>query len=362
MTPYVVFLTLVTGHVRLEAKSAVNYAIGARIQQGMGYVEAADGVGPSLQEVGAELGDGYWYIHRNVPDPSLHERLAFALRAAPLQLREIAKAILSRHYGTPIMLVVVLIGVARAVHNRHSALVRNAILLAVLAAHIVALASVAHFWPRYAAPFAPFMAIWGAAGMVLCADVAIKYAPWLLQWPARAVATSVFAALVGAISIATIRELRANAEDPRPLAATGHTIAQHDPQAHTIMSVSPLVAYYAGDVWNALPWGTSNQAAAYLRLKRPDLVVLEPRGADRPYLAEWRRHGIPGVDVPVAYMSPGAPDVAILVYDLNADWNPTNAAAATNMRSDGTSTRGCAGRAGASGCKKIQSSSKNLPY
>lgn len=315
ITPYVAFLTAETGRVRLEAKTPINYAIGVRIQQGMGYVEAADGLGPGGREVGAELGDGYYVTHRNAPDPTLSERVAFALRGMPNQLRALARLLASRHYGSPVLLLLALAGAASGFRSRRRA-VRNGLLLAVAAGKLLAIATVAHFWDRYAAPFAPFMAIWGAAGIVACADAIVRRFPAFASAAFRRAGWVFVAVLVAYIEWATVRDLRVNALDPRPLAATGHWIAANLPHAHMIMAVTPLVPYYAGDIWNALPWATSEEAAIYVRHKHPALVVLEPRELDRTYLAAWRRDGIPGSGGHLVYTSGGAPAYAVRVYAL----------------------------------------------
>lgn len=81
------------------------------------------------------------------------------------------------------------------------------------------------------------------------------------------------------------------------------------------MAISPLVAYYAGDSWNPLPEASSALAARYVRAKHPDLVVLEPRDADRFYLAAWRSDGIP-LPADLLYRTPGASSRAVQVYRL----------------------------------------------
>jgi 4-amino-4-deoxy-L-arabinose transferase-like glycosyltransferase len=307
VAPYVVFLTLATGNVRLEAKSPVNYAIGVRIERGMNYAEAANGLGPALSEDGAELGGGFFVSHARPYGPTLNERIAFAVRELPHALREVGRRLLSLHYGTPLFAVLALAGVVRAFRSRRSA-ERAVIVLACFAGQLAALTSVAHFWDRYAAPFAPYSTIFGAAGIALVFNMIPSAA-------LRRGAVVAAATLALAVFAYTVRDLRANVLDPRPLQATGYWISLHEPRDIMIQSVTPLVPYYAGARWNALPYADSATAAAYVRRKHPDLVVLEPRDVDRPYLADWRAHGIPNDTARLVYRSPGAPEDAVLVYE-----------------------------------------------
>ena len=312
--PYAVFLSNVTGQVSLEGKTPVNYAIGVRIERGMNYVEAADGLGPDLQEDGVELGDGLYFTHPDVPHPSFDDRVRFALRAAPAHVVDIARTLASRHYGTPLFCVFCLIGIASGLRGPRA--IASFVLLACALGKFVALLSVAHFWDRYAAPFVPFMAIFGAAGIVVCGSLVVRRWPMLTRPAPRAAVAVLTGLLVLGIIAGSVRELRANVEDPRPLAAAGRWIAANEPSERRIMAVTPLVAYYAGDVWNPLPWSTSAVAARYVRRKDPDLVVLEARDPDRPYLAEWRRNGIP-LHAQLVYRSPGDGSRAVAVYRLH---------------------------------------------
>lgn len=314
VTPYAAFLTRVTGHVRLEAKSAINYAIGVRMQRGMNYGEAADGLGPNLQEVGAELGGGYYAIHPDARDPSLPERLAFAAPAEPQHLADLLSWLRSLRYGSPLMLVAAVLGVGVALRRRRSA-VRGGVLLAGLAGNFVALASVEQFWDRYATPYAPYVSVFAAAGFVLAAHELARRAP--LAVPAKAARLG--AALLGAAIVlgsfaATVKDLRANATDPRPAMDAAAWIDAHEPGPRTIASVSGDVPYYAGDTAIALPYATSARTLAYLRRKRPDLIVLEPPDVARPYLAAWRAHGIPDPRARLGYTSSGPAARAIEVY------------------------------------------------
>jgi 4-amino-4-deoxy-L-arabinose transferase-like glycosyltransferase len=313
MAPYVAFLTNATGHLMWEGKSPVNYAIGVRIKGGMNYIEAANGLAPGETEAGAELGDGYFFTHRNEPRASVTDRVRFAVQVVPTHAAQLARTLVSLHYGTPIALMLAVIGIVSGLRSGRA--VGCTILLAGGLGKFVALLSVAHFWDRYAAPFAPYMSIFAAAGIVVCSAALVRRWPALTRPPFRTFAYALVAvALLGTYAV-TLRDLRAQTEDSRPLAAAGNWIAANDPSARTIMAVTPLVAYYAGIVWNALPSATSAEAAKYVRKKAPDLIVLEPHDADRSYLPDWRRSGIPG-GATLVYESPGDPARAIQVYRL----------------------------------------------
>lgn len=217
--PCVAFVSQATGQFMLEGKTAVNYAIGVRIQRGMSYIEAADGLGPNLEEAGPELGSGYYARPAADPTPSIADRIRFVIRAVHAHAGEVAGTLLSRHYGTPLFFVFVIVGVVAGLRSRRT--VASIVILAGAVGKFAALASVAHFWDRYAAPFAPYMAIFGAAGIVVAANAAVRRWPALGRRPLPTVATLLAFVLAAGIFATTVRELRAEADDPRPLAAAG---------------------------------------------------------------------------------------------------------------------------------------------
>jgi hypothetical protein len=317
--PYIAFLTATTGHFRYETKSAVNYAIGVRMQAGMSYPEAADGIGPDLADVGAEAGPGYYVTHRGQADPSLAARARFALRAAKVQAANLARTIMSAQYGSPLILALAFLGwFGRPWDRRRASL--EGILVAYAATDYAALLSCYHFWERYATPFIPFVALWAAKGID-------EWGAWLSSSAAnlgiRAARLSVAARTVAvglavAVCAAAIVHLRADAANPRFSKQAAGWIDVHLPAAKTVMSVSNVVPFYAGKVWIPLPYASSSRTLAYLHRKNPDLIVLDAQWTDRPYLAAWRQRGIPDPSAHLIYRAGSDPASRVDVYR----WTP----------------------------------------
>ena len=314
--PYVAFFYVHTGQLRIENKTAENYAIGIRLQAGMSYVEAADGLGPGLREDGPELGGAYYATHQHAPEPSLGARLQFAVRAARSHVRDIGHYLSSVQFGSPLLLVMAIIGLFASPWTAKR-LSCESILIAYALANYAALSNVQHFWDRYAAGFIPYIVLWGAKGFDEFMRWATLTAAALdvdLQKRRRpfAAAGALLLLLVFLLSVRTMRAEAISPELPKEAAAWIERVA---PGPKLIMDVSNVVAYYAQGTWNALPYSSASQALAYVHLKKPDFVVLDARRRpDRPYLGAWLDRGIPDPAARLVHTAGSDPNTRILVY------------------------------------------------
>lgn len=287
--PYVVTISRATGHFRIDTKAAVNFSIGSRIARGMSYEEAADGLGPQLREVGAELGEGFYLTHPGIADPPLGARLAFAAHAAGPQGLRLLRAFGSFQFGTFVFVALALAGLIRGLRNPA---VRGISLLlaAICAIDIAALLTLQQLWSRYITVFVPVFAIFAAEPLVALATAASRRWGVALRWTAVAVVTI---ALCGYLGIATKR-LAAETTDATLAQRAGLWLDADAPGTKLIMAVGNEIPFYAHADWMPLPYASSTKALAYLARKRPTYVVLEAaRAATRPYLAAWLQDGIP---------------------------------------------------------------------
>src|SRR5262249_31477093 len=62
-TPYVVYLSIHTGGLRVESKSVMNYTIAQRLNAGMDVPEATLGISSDLREEGPFLSPNRWILH-----------------------------------------------------------------------------------------------------------------------------------------------------------------------------------------------------------------------------------------------------------------------------------------------------------
>jgi hypothetical protein len=301
--PYVLTISHATGHLRIDTKSAVNFSIGSRIAQGMSYEEAADGLGPGLREVGAELGEGFYLTHPGIGDPAPAARLAFAEHAAAPQLLRLLRAFASFQFGTLLFVALALAGLIRGLRKPG---VRPVYLMlaAIAAIDIAALLTLQQLWSRYITVFVPVFAIFAAEPLAALGKAVSRRWSLPLRWTAVTVLTIGLCAYLG---IATKR-LAADTTDATLAQRAGLWLDADAPGPKLVMAVGNEIAFYAHGDWMPLPYASSSEALAYLHRKRPTYVVLEAaRAATRPYLAAWLQDGIPDQSARlVAQLDPGS--------------------------------------------------------
>lgn len=309
VTPYALFLSASTGHARIEAKSAVNYVLGTRMAQGMSYEEAANGLGPNLREDGPELGTGFYATHPGIADPSLSQRLRFALGAFAPQMKSLLRTLVSRAFGTPLLLLLAAAGLFTGPWNRRRA-AREAILVAFVALDVAALCSLHHLWPRYALPVVPFLAIWAGRALNELLESQRIRKPLLASMAFLALVCTGFAAA----------EMRHEAVPPEAMHKAAAYISAASPgSSPLVMSVTMLVPFYAGGTAQPIPYSSSDAALAYIAEKQPRFIVLESSVAQsRPYLSDWLGHGIPDRRAQRVFAASSTREGEIIVYRWNA--------------------------------------------
>jgi 4-amino-4-deoxy-L-arabinose transferase-like glycosyltransferase len=276
--PYVLFLTLNSGHVRLEGVSADNLAVGQRINAGQSYLQAQNGLAHStaISISGAGL-------------------VRYALSAAKRHIRTLYQLLPSALFGSPLLLLLVVLGLFRRPWSPRRIGAELFFLLMLLTA-FVPLLSIQWFWDRYAAPFVPFLIIWAGNG---CAELYAWLSDSARSMQRRPPSLRAFgAALIlafGAIFMVTSFRLIAQAE---PRAQTeknvGLWLAQHGAAHKKLMDTETIAAYYAGANLIEMPYGDSSAALGYIHKEKPDFVVLlGSRANDYPFLRQWLEHGLP---------------------------------------------------------------------
>ncbi len=306
-TPYIMFTTKMTGKPAFEEKTALNYAIGVRMREGMSYLEAAQGIGDDLTPYGAELND-----HVALPAPTLRERIAFALSAAPRQAWEVVHTIAARNVLTPLGLGLLLLGFARSWKGRRRiALSALTAVLAVVA--FAALLSVMQYWSRYGAALVALSIPWTAKG-------AYDLYAFVLRLGRRRI--SLRAALPTATALVAVWSLVFCYADARTAWSTpplekqaGLWLNRHDPGPKTIMAQSMITGYYAGATVIQLPYTRSSRVAdAYLASKDPTYIELrlDPANPGPPYIQEWIERGIPDRRATLIYGSPAREGVGLV--------------------------------------------------
>lgn len=289
--PYVTFLSIHAGHLRIESKSALNAAIAARMHRGLSYTAAGDAIDDRLNEVGPELDEGYFFSGA-VPAGTWRERTSVAFDAARRHLVEIPRLLKTKSYGTPLLLLAVAIGLASGPWTRRRRVLELGVVCYVLGL-FAALSSVYHFWDRYADGFIPVLAIWGGYGLErlrVFANAGLARLRTRFQVDGYAVAAG---ATIGAIAI--LFTLRINDSATLTERVAGERLRPYAVRSDRVFSISAQSVYYADATWLMLPYTVHAQTAlAYVREKHPQWLILDREYAgERPYVLEWLRTGIP---------------------------------------------------------------------
>jgi hypothetical protein len=312
--PYALAVSRATGHPRLDTKTAVNYAIGMRTAHGMSYEEAANGLGPGLEEVGAELGGGFYATHPGAADPTLRERLAFAADAALPQGLRLARVFISLQFGAGVLVAFALLGATRGLRTaeRRGLCI---LLIALIALDAAALLTLQQLWSRYAAAFVPLFAILAAEPIAALARTTAARTTRLQQ---RAALAGVAVAIVAYFALTTQR-LAASTPDGRAARTAGAWVDADAPGPKLVVAVGDEVAFSARSDWIPLPYADARTSLAYLHAKHPTYVVLErSRARTRPYLEAWLRDGIPDPNARLVHVVAPEGTQAIAIYAWRA--------------------------------------------
>ena len=277
--PYVYVQSHLSGHVRLEGKTAVNYAIGQRINSGMSYIEAADGLDAQGRAIGAELAG---VIPADAPKAGINPGyLSFLARNAVHHFRDAASVLRGYPYDRGLLALLAVLGLVTGPWSKPRAWHEAALVCFGLTV-FVSLASVAHFWDRYDDTFIPLLAVWGGKSLNEVFVRAGRYRP--------------VAATIAVVAMTVIFVVSGRHQPPKSVAKkdAGTWIGAQQPKAGLVMESSDLAAFYAGANWRSLPYAQTPLALRYIAGVAPSYVVLESDAANKvPYLADWLRHGIP---------------------------------------------------------------------
>jgi 4-amino-4-deoxy-L-arabinose transferase-like glycosyltransferase len=302
--PYLLWAAHVSGHFALERKTAINYAIGTRLARGMTYEQAANEITPDLQEIGPEISPRYNSASYVVP-PTIGQQVRFAVAATRAHALTMLRLLVARPAGSIVLVTLAIVGLCGGTWTRRRA-GGEMLLAACFIANAMALASVWQYWPRYGAFFLPFSVIWAGHGIELVRSRVNLFGRMTGATIAGALLAIVFAsAYVNALASVVPNSEREAGEWLRTQGGLPHAI---------VMETTDLTAYYSENIWRPLPYAGSQLALRYIAKIRPQYIVVTAADqSTRPYLEQWRAHGIPSREaVPVLHLHPGTSDELIL--------------------------------------------------
>ena len=322
--PNVVFLTLSTGKVRIEAKGTLAYQWGSRINAGMPYEEAANGIGEDLSDQGVFMRPNLEVI--NSASYTTREYLAYLLTAARRNIPQIRDVIVNEPaFGSYFFFALMVLGLFGAPWEKRQ-LAPAGILLATTAMTIVVLLTVQQLWFRYFYSLLGLGLIWGAKGADILDDWARNTLAGIGARPAlREAGGRVFkwASLVAVLGLALrnlpdVSQFHESLSEERVVA--GRWLAAQSTRPAWIMDTGLQVAYYAKGDLMFLPYAGSDLALRYIAKRHPDYIVLHSIAKEAlPYTKAWFDQGIPDKRAVLVYDQSDSPREHIRIYR----WMPT---------------------------------------
>ncbi|HWL14606.1 MAG TPA: glycosyltransferase family 39 protein [Opitutus sp.] len=321
--PYAVFLTVHTGSLRLEGKSALNLAMAERMNRGMSYVQASYGVSDDLREQGPILNVNTFIRTAPVENRSLgsllHSLALSARRNAPV----IYDRFLCLAYGGPLTLLLIAFGLFGRPWNAERTL-QEMVLLGFCGLLVVVLLAMNGVLHRYTFAALPFFAIWSARGIDELAIWGLRTAAknrlgaarlvWVPRTLRILIGTTLFA--LSAAGVGNISEFDSDRSSHLGAREAGRWLAGYRPGEKRVFDAEPTIAFYSRGTLLCLPWASSEVALRYIAGKSPDFIILKGRLIRSwPFMQAWIDGGIPDARARLVYARGQRPDEQLFIYE-----------------------------------------------
>jgi 4-amino-4-deoxy-L-arabinose transferase-like glycosyltransferase len=366
--PWVIFIYRSTGKVRLDGKSAIVFALDARILVAQANREAGRGLpagqhdepssAPNVESwqpweekwassaVNAQLeGTGIWMrpnadvIRETITFKQFTRILRKGIRhSLPAFLQQLS----SRWLGAPFLPALALLGAVRRPWRQPLASSRLFVLL-VPGTSVVATFSVLWIFARFYFILAPFLLLWAANGLVEVgrwAKATGTAARW--RWLGPVMSEYLIPGLIGlAVIIYPLRGVRALYEftggsASSPLAKeVGLWIQEQQNRSVRIMDLSTPLAFHAGAQFLYFPYCSADLALRFLDAAEVDYVVLRREEKFTRYYEDWLTRGIPDPRAQLVYVSSGANPGEFVVYQWRRADGPRSSVATAKPRREG---------------------------
>jgi Dolichyl-phosphate-mannose-protein mannosyltransferase len=328
--PQMIFISRATGEVRLEAKSAIFFAVGSRLlaaktslevdhqlPDGQHDNEPSDAPNLRFSDFGSAASKwAHWAIDAHLMGTgifmrsnaeviretrtSLKESLPLVVESVRLNAPEFLNVLTTKWLGAPFLPALALLGALRRPWRRPQASSRLFVLL-VAVAPVVATFSALWNQPRYYFVLLPFLLIWASNGLVevgLWMKASSAAAGWRVL--AGRVSECIILGLIGlAIIITPLKGVgklwlfTEGSPSTRVEKDVGLWIGHQQNRPVRIMDVSLVLAYHAGAQWVHFPYCTPELALRFLDAAQVDYVVLRRGAKVTQYYEDWLTQGIP---------------------------------------------------------------------
>jgi 4-amino-4-deoxy-L-arabinose transferase-like glycosyltransferase len=317
--PYIVWLSMEVGQVRIEGKSPLNLATEWRQQQGQSSEEASMRIDKDL------IAQGVW----NQPNIDMirtfrlspGELAVLALKKTKAVLRNTAASIAgSLEFGAPALFALAVLGFFSRTWRPRLAL-EQLHLLILLSLTVFGTYFIYYSTLRFYLLFLVCFCIWAAASRMALQVWALRSAALFGVTPRvqRAVAMSVWSLAIAAVIVPATAGAMSSflfMRDTRPIKAAAVSMAGSREPIH-VADTTPLFAFHARAEFTWLPYSDEATALRYLQMKRVTHVVLRSGSwviDSRPYHKKWFTDGIPNARL-VTQVSAGTGEQA-LIYEL----------------------------------------------
>jgi 4-amino-4-deoxy-L-arabinose transferase-like glycosyltransferase len=323
--PYVVYLTVHTGHARLEAKNGINYFIAKKQMDGIPHRVAAFGIDNNLEVQGPMLDPDKFVGH--TPPMSLSDFLHYARRTVFGNAQLYFDALLLTQLGSPFLLFLVILGLFQKPWDA-SRLLREAYLLSAFS-YVIAILLLAHMYQtRYELIVLPFLTIWAGNGLATLMDWGARTTASLVRHkPTQAVVGIALAgiatasvAVPAARAFGSVNEFAWSEPAYLPVKAAGLWLKNYEPGPKTVMADASAFVYYADGTQILFPVADAGLVLRYIALKHPDFIVMyyHERWGSRS-IATWFDNGIPDPRAHLIYDNMRSGEVGVRIYRWSAD-------------------------------------------
>ena len=293
--PYIVFLSVETGQLRWEAKTADGVRWALRTEAGQSWGEIYFGIGPDLVETGGSNTSDLAMLQTT--QISFGHRARIIARQAVSNFPKLLRAIGDVQLGAPMIMILAALGLFGLSWNAER-LKGECPLLVASGLTLLTFCAWPFFHDRFLFPLVVPLVIWAGAGLdrlrlwARDTSVVLHLRPLSAALLSGCLLGSSLSILCAASVVGTRRSDELS-QAWSPLAddvPVGQWLRAQGPAAR-LMDTEPTVAYYAGAVLVPYPWSDGPTALRFIDRKQITYLILRDTDAERrPYLTAWLRH------------------------------------------------------------------------
>ena len=314
ISPDIFVLYKNTGHLRLEGKSAVNFAIGSRMLAGQDPNQAGYAINQKLEGTGVWMCSNATVIRET--RTSIKTLMRVGVKGMSLNVPNLFYQVSERWLGSPLLPALALLGLFRRPWRR-ATIPHHLFVLLVPATAILATFTVVHgVFPRNYFVLVPFLSIWAANGVVAVVNwtkstvnaAALGMFQHVALWSSfAALAATVLAGLVvTGIHVRNDPGLNDESVINRDIKEVGLWIGHQQDRRVKIMDLWTPVAFHADADYVHFPYASAADTIRFLDSAGVDYIVLRRGSTFTDYYDDWLNHGIPDPRAQLVYTSSGA--------------------------------------------------------